>query len=164
MRVPNFQIAPGTIFRSVVLGTAVAGAALAASVLVAQASPETIRWEVDAGRGFSADVVQFTLTAVTPMGRNVTSSPASPRRASKARHRPACAAASPANRSRNSARIKRGQADHGEVPSLTSEHAWLPDELATAISMTTGCRDPRFARPRRFAYRPLIRLRDSGVL
>src|SRR5438105_15273223 len=63
--------------RFTTLGVAFAAASLSAAALVAHAAPETIRWEVDASRGYSPDVVQFTLTAVTPGGRNVTSSPAS---------------------------------------------------------------------------------------
>src|SRR5207253_1095721 len=62
------------VFRIAVIGAVAAGAALVASSALA-GGPDRVRWEVDADLGYSADVVQFTLTGEADGRRNVTSSP-----------------------------------------------------------------------------------------
>jgi len=64
--------------RIAIAGAAIAAAAATFAGFVAWAgTPETIHWQVDTDRGFSPDVVQFTLTGETADGRTMTSSPAS---------------------------------------------------------------------------------------
>jgi len=62
--------------RTLAYGAAAAALALAAFAARA-AAPETVHWEVDAERGYSADIVQFTLSSESNGHRSMTSSPAS---------------------------------------------------------------------------------------
>ena len=64
-----------------IVSMAMVGVAAAAGLWAPSAraaAPETVHWQVEADHGYSADVVQFTLTGQTPSGRSSTmSSPAS---------------------------------------------------------------------------------------
>ena len=72
MRAQNLRLA-------ILAGAAAIGAAVTLTGLSALASapPERILWQVDADRGYSADVVQLTFTGEMPGGRSMISSPSS---------------------------------------------------------------------------------------